>query len=267
MEINEIEPESSSNNSELKLKIEDADDISCLPSNPHLDKLHGHQHYSHRAPWLRAALLGANDGLVSTSSLMLGIAGASTKKNYMLLAGVAGLTAGALSMACGEYVSVAGQKDAEQSDWIKEKNEFLKGPEFAEREKRELAECYVRKGLSKETATKVVEELHENSLDDIVKIHMRDELAVDVEAFANPIQASIISAITFSVGACLPILITLPFHEYKLIVVAICILSAIALLTFGVLGAILGGASSKKVLKSALRMFIGGALAMAGTFG
>ncbi|KAJ1551284.1 hypothetical protein HK096_001888, partial [Nowakowskiella sp. JEL0078] len=257
--INSHDPE------QLTLNLDSPDECLNLVPNPHDDHEHGHQHYSQRGQWLRAALLGANDGLVSTSSIMLGIAGASTSSEGIILAGVAGLTAGALSMACGEYVSVAGQRDSEIADWEKEREEFMKGPEFVHRELTQLAECYIRKGLSKETALKVAHELHENckDLDAIVKVHMRDELAIDMDDISDPVLASVTSAITFAVGAALPILAAVPFSDHHIRVIAICLMAGLALLLFGYLGSIVGGSGG---WKGATRMLVGGGFAMAGTY-
>ncbi|KAJ3045648.1 hypothetical protein HDV00_007773 [Rhizophlyctis rosea] len=189
----------------------DQEDDATQQSEESMDFHHGigHRHYSDRTPWLRAAVLGANDGLVSVAALMLGVGGGNADQKTMILAGVASLVAGALSMACGEYVSVSSQKDTEHADMLRERQEFLKGPEAAQREMEELACIYEAKGLSKETAQIVAKELHERcagNVDAIVKVHMRDELNVDLDEMANPVQAAVTSAIMFSIGALFPLL-------------------------------------------------------------
>jgi len=152
-------------------------------------------HLSGRAAWLRAAVLGANDGLISTSSLMVGVAAASSGRSAILVAGVAGLTAGALSMAAGEYVSVASQRDTERADVERERRELELAPD---NELKELTAIYEKRGLSAPLARQVAVEL---SAGDALTAHARDELGIDLEAFANPVQASLVSALSFIVGA------------------------------------------------------------------
>ncbi|KAI8918494.1 hypothetical protein PhCBS80983_g03591 [Powellomyces hirtus] len=226
----------------------------------------GHRHYSDRTPWLRAAVLGANDGLVSTASLILGFAGSTESHRLMILSGLAALIAGALSMACGEYVSVATQKDTESADMIREKEEFMKGPQAMERELRELAGIYEARGISPELALRVAEELHQaadGDIDEIVKVHLREELNVDVDEMANPVQAAVTSALTFAAGASLPLLATIFIKDYDLRLLLVIIASTIGLIINGMLGAYLGGAV---LWKGALRVLIGGWIAMAGTY-
>ncbi|KAI8814979.1 VIT family-domain-containing protein [Cladochytrium replicatum] len=239
---------------------------SNLVPNPHNDKEHGHQHFSHRKQWLRAALLGANDGLVSIASIFLGVSGASDDHRAILLAAVAGLSAGAFSMACGEYVSVAGQKDSETADWLREKAEFLKGPEYVEREIVQLAQVYVDKGLSPQVALLVARDLHANSssLDEIVKIHMRDELAIDMGDLAKPVQAAVTSALTFVAGGVLPVISGAFIYNPIYRLLSVVLVTVFSLIIFGVLGAHLGGSP---LWKGALRMAIGGGLAMGATYG
>lgn len=238
-------------------------DCDSLHSHP------GHQHYSHRSPWLRAALMGANDGLVSTAALMLGISAAENQytvngRYQMVLAGLAGLSAGAFSMAVGEYVSVHSQRDSELADIEREKREFLKSPQAREREERELAKIYEERGLSAELAAQVAAELHLKSLDSIVKVHARDELGIDTEALSNPVQAAVMSAITFSIGAGIPLLSSAFIESYLGRIIAILISSTLTLLVIGGSGAKIGGAP---VFRAAARVLIGGWLAMAATFG
>lgn len=220
-----------------------------------------HVHYSHRAPWLRAFVLGANDGLVSVASLMLGVGAASTDLKTMQLSGVAGLVAGALSMACGEYISVASQKDAEEADIEKERAEQLKGPEAQARELEELMHIYIQRGLSPTLARQVAEEL---TAGDVVRAHARDELGIDVDDLANPWQASVTSALAFSLGAGLPLLAGAFVLDAFLRMSVVAAASTLGLLLFGALGAWLGGAT---LWRGALRVLLGGWLAMVLTFG
>jgi VIT1/CCC1 family predicted Fe2+/Mn2+ transporter len=165
------------------------------------DHLAAERHLGGRAAWLRAAVLGANDGLISTSSLMIGVAAASAGTSAILVSGVAGLTAGALSMAAGEYVSVSSQRDTEQADLARERAELDASPEA---EFGELVEIYERRGLSHGLAHAVAVELSEF---DQLAVHARDELGIDPDALANPLQAAVVSAVSFVVGAVLPIVV------------------------------------------------------------
>lgn len=220
-----------------------------------------HVHYSHRAPWLRAFVLGANDGLVSVASLMLGVGAGSTELRTMQLSGVAGLVAGALSMACGEYISVSSQKDAEEADIEKERQEQLKGPEARRRELAELTGIYVARGLTEDLARQVAEQL---TATDVLRAHARDELGIDLDELANPLQASLTSALAFSLGAGMPLAAGSFIADAQTRIMAVAAATTVALLAFGALGASLGGA---RVVKGALRVLVGGWLAMAVTFG
>ncbi|KAI8817114.1 VIT family-domain-containing protein [Fimicolochytrium jonesii] len=225
-----------------------------------------HHHYSDRSPWLRAAVLGANDGLVSTASLIVGFAGSSEDHNLMILSGAAALVAGALSMACGEYVSVATQKDTESADMVREKAEFLKGPLHIERELRELAGIYEARGISPQLALQVAEELHSQAngdIDEIVKVHLREELNVDVDELSNPVQAAVTSALCFSAGAAIPLSVAIFVTDYQFRLAAVVVASTFGLIINGLLGAYLGGAP---VWKGAIRVLVGGWIAMIGTF-
>ncbi|KAJ3299173.1 hypothetical protein HK104_009777 [Borealophlyctis nickersoniae] len=185
----------------------------------------------------------------------------------MVLGGVAALVAGALSMACGEYVSVASQKDAEHADMIREKAEFLKGPAAQRRELEELAGIYESRGLSKELSMRVAEELHDQAngdIDTIVKVHLREELNVDVDEMANPLQAATTSAATFVFGACMPLLAGAFIEDYNTRLYSVIIVSILGLLINGCLGSYLGGAP---LWKGAIRVLIGGLIAMASTYG
>lgn len=162
-----------------------------------------HTHHSNRAPWLRALVLGANDGLVSTASLLMGVGSGSTDLAVLRLSGVASLLAGALSMAVGEYVSVSSQRDAERADIEKEIMEQLKGPEAQARELDELTQIYVERGVPGDLARQVAVVLTEK---DVIRAHARDELGIDLDELANPLQAAVVSAMTFTLGAAIPLL-------------------------------------------------------------
>ncbi len=209
-------------------------------------------HYIHRSNWLRAAVLGANDGIISISSLAIGIAAASSSREPILLATVAGLVAGALSMAAGEYVSVSSQTDIEKADIEREKIELKEMP--AE-ELQILAEIYERRGLKKETALQVAKELTDV---DALGAHVRDELGITELTQANPIQAALASGAAFTAGGFLPLMVALlapvPLMEYVLYVVTI-----MALVVLGAVSARTGGSSSKKAI---IRIVIWGTIAM-----
>jgi VIT1/CCC1 family predicted Fe2+/Mn2+ transporter len=217
--------------------------------NPHPHE----EHKSHRAGWLRAAVLGVNDGIVSTSSLMIGIATASSSKSAVLTAGIAGLSAGALSMAIGEYVSVSSQRDSERADIAIEERSLAANPDA---ELKELAHIYVGRGLDEKLAYQVAEQLHAHNA---VAAHARDELGIDHEDLANPLQAAWTSAIAFSLGAIVPILAT-AFATDAMVNWTIVLSSLVMLGVSGAVGAFLGG--GHKVLAAA-RVFVGGGAAMA----
>jgi VIT1/CCC1 family predicted Fe2+/Mn2+ transporter len=212
-------------------------------------------HRSGRVGWLRAAVLGSDDAIVSTASLMIGVAAASASKGAILVAGVAGLVAGAMSMAVGEYVSVSSQRDAEQADIGREKGELTAEPQA---EMEELAMIYVKRGLEKDLAMKVAEKL---SAHDRLGAHMRDELGIDQAALARPMQAAWISAASFAFFAGVPIaaLLVAPAALRILVIAA---LSLVSLAALGAFGGYLGGAP---LGRASLRVTLGGALAMAVT--
>ena len=158
---------------------------------------HIERHRSHRAGWLRAGVLGANDGIVSTASIVLGVAAADTSRSLILTAGIAGLVAGALSMAVGEYVSVSSQRDTERADIAKERQELATTPE---RELAELTAIYRHKGLSPPLARQVAEEL---SAGDVLKVHLAEELGITDESMARPLQAMFVSLVSFAIGGAL----------------------------------------------------------------
>ena len=209
-------------------------------------------HRSGRVGWLRAAVLGSDDAIVSTASLMIGVAAASATKSAVLVAGVAGLVAGAMSMAVGEYVSVSSQRDAEQADIGLETQELASEPEA---ELQELALIYVKRGLEKDLALKVAEQL---SAHDRLGAHMRDELGIDQTSLARPLQAAWISAASFASFAIVPIVALLVSPAaWRIPVIAVFSLASLAAL--GAFGGHLGGAP---LGRAALRVTIGGALAM-----
>ncbi|MGK0414179.1 MAG: VIT1/CCC1 family predicted Fe2+/Mn2+ transporter [Polaribacter sp.] len=209
-------------------------------------------HYIHRSNWLRAAVLGANDGILSTASIAIGIAAASDVREPLILATLAGLVAGALSMAAGEYVSVSSQTDVENADIEREKIELEEMPEI---ELQRLAEIYEKRGLKKETAIKVAKELTEH---DVLAAHVRDELGINEISQANPIQAAMASGAAFTIGGLLPFLVVLflPLDsmEYTLYGFAL-----FFLIILGALSAKTGGSSIRKAI---LRITFWGTIAM-----
>lgn len=215
-------------------------------------RAHREKHTGDRAGWLRAAVLGANDAIVSTASLMIGVAASSATKSAILVAGVAGLVAGAMSMAAGEFVSVSSQRDAEEADIEKEKRELAAAPQA---ELEELVHIYMRRGLDEPLAREVAKQL---SAKDQLAAHLRDELHIDHDALARPWQAAWTSAVSFAVSAAIPIVALLIAPPEARIPV----MGATSLACLGALGAIgahLGGASKRR---AALRVLVGGALAM-----
>lgn len=223
---------------------------------------HIERHRTHRIGWLRAAVLGANDGIVSTASLILGVAAAGASPKSILIAGIAGLVAGAMSMAAGEYVSVSSQADTERADLDKERKELAADPKH---EQEELSAIYVGRGLDAKLASKVATQLMDH---DALGAHARDELGISETLTARPIQAALASAITFSVGAALPLLVVLllpvSLASASGLMWAVSLSSLLFLALLGSLAARAGGAS---VMTSALRVTFWGALAMALTAG
>ena len=213
------------------------------------------KHRSRRSGWLRAAVLGSDDAIVSVASLMIGVAASSASKETVLIAGVAGLVAGALSMAVGEYVSVSSQRDAEEADIGLEKRELVAAPHA---ELQELAMIYVKRGLEQDLAMKVAEQL---SVHDRLGAHVRDELGFDENSLALPLQAAWISAASFASFAVVPI-IALLIAPTALRIAMIATTSLASLAALGAFGGHLGGAP---LGRAALRVTIGGALAMAVT--
>lgn len=217
-----------------------------------MPRIHREAHRTERIGWLRAAVLGANDGIVSTASLVVGVAAASAGRTEVLVAGVAGLVAGAMSMAAGEYVSVSSQADTEQADLTRERSELASMPES---ELNELTGIYVQRGLDPALARQVAEQLMAK---DALTAHARDELGISEITTARPVQAALASAATFAVGAALPLLVVLLAPEAGL-VYTVAITSLLFLALLGVLAARAGGAP---LLKAALRVTFWGALAM-----
>lgn len=220
-----------------------------------MTRLHIEKHASHRAGWLRAAVLGANDGLVSTASLIVGVAASAAATGEILVAGTAGLVAGAMSMAAGEYVSVSSQSDVETADLEKERRELVAQPDF---ELRELAGFFEKRGLSSETALEVAKQM---TAHDALGAHAREELGISEITTARPLQAAMASAATFAVGAALPLAVVL-ISSPEALIHAIIASTLVFLAVLGALGAKAGGADMKI---ATLRVTFWGAVAMAVT--
>lgn len=218
---------------------------------------HSENHRSHRIGWLRAAVLGANDGIISTASLMIGIASAHASHESILLTGLAGLVSGAMAMAAGEYVSVSSQADTETADLARERHELANDHES---ELKELTNIYIHRGLTSDLAHEVAIQL---TAHDALGAHARDELGIIEAMNANPIQAAIASALTFAVGAILPLAVAY-FTSGINVTVYVSVLSLLFLMILGGLAAQAGGAN---LWKGALRVAFWGALAMAATAG
>lgn len=218
---------------------------------------HAERHRTERIGWLRAAVLGANDGIVSTASLLVGVAAASASQGSLLLTGVAGLVAGAMSMAAGEYVSVHSQADTEQADLARERSELERDPAA---EQRELSGIYVQRGLDPSLARQVAEQLMAH---DALGAHARDELGISVTLSARPVQAALASAASFAVGAALPLVVT----TLAPMDVLIHWIAGSSLLFLALLGAAAARAGGASALLGAWRVTFWGALAMAITAG
>lgn len=217
--------------------------------------MHLEKHYVNRVGWLRAAVLGANDGILSTTSLVIGVAAASATREPILLAALAGLVAGAMSMAAGEYVSVSSQEDTEQADIAREKRELETMPEI---ELKELAKIYKKRGLTDELAMQVAEQLTKH---DALDAHVRDELGINEITTAKPLQAAFASFAAFVAGGILPFLVALfapvkqmIYYEYAMAIIFLIILGAIAAKT--------GGSS---IWKAIVRISVWGTIAMIAT--
>lgn len=224
-----------------------------------MSRLHVHRerHAGSRIGWLRAAVLGANDGIVSTASLIVGVAAAEGSRSAVLVAGVAALFAGAMSMAAGEYVSVSSQADTEKADLARERRELEQQPDL---EREELARIYEARGVERQTAVAVADQM---TAHDALAAHARDELGMSEATAARPLQAAIASALAFTVGAAAPLAVV-PVAPIRLLVPIVAVVSLLCLVTLGILGARGGGAP---VGPSVLRVGFWGALAMAVTAG
>jgi VIT1/CCC1 family predicted Fe2+/Mn2+ transporter len=218
---------------------------------------HAENHLVGRIGWMRAAVLGANDGIISTASLIVGVAAAAANQNAVLIAGIAGLVAGAMAMAAGEYVSVSSQSDTERADLALERKELKENPGF---ELKELAQIYVKRGVSQALARQVAKQL---MVKDALGAHARDELGISETTTARPVQAALTSAASFSVGAAMPLLMVIVSPTIVLVpMVFAASLGFLALL--GAIGAKAGGA---RILRATVRVTFWGALAMALTAG
>lgn len=221
------------------------------------DRRHREHHLVQRIGWLRAAVLGANDGVISVSALILGVAGAGPSHNTILLSGLAAWIAGAMSMAAGEYVSVSSQADTERADLARERAELAANPGV---ELTELAGFYAQRGVSPGVARQVAQELMEK---DALEAHARDELGISEVTTARPVQAALTSAATFSAGALSPLVATLLSPPGAIALVT----AATALIALAVLGAVGARTGGAPILKGVLRVVIWGALALGVTFG
>lgn len=222
-----------------------------------MSRTHGEHHRIDAIAWLRAAVLGANDGIVSTASLLLGVAAAHADAHTLWVTGVAGLVAGAMSMATGEYVSVHSQADSEKAALALEREELATNPGG---EHRELTEIYRRRGVDHETAHTVAQQLMDH---DALDAHARDELGIYEHTVARPLQAAVVSALSFATGAALPLLVSL-FAAATLVVPAIWVSALVALAILGAVAARTGGAN---MWRGSLRVTLWSALAMAVTSG
>ncbi len=222
-----------------------------------MSRLHTENHSAHHVGWMRAAVLGANDGLISTASLILGVASAHASASNILIAGTAGLAAGAMAMAAGEYVSVSSQADTEAADLARERKELAEQPEF---ELKELKQSFVARGVTEATALQVAKEL---TTSNALCAHAREELGITDMTTARPLQAAITSALTFSVGAALPLAVVLLTPE-KYLTPVMLVSTVVFLAILGALGAYVGGA---KMFRATARVAFWGVTAMAITAG
>lgn len=227
-----------------------------MPRRRHAQRHHREHHRSGRSNWLRAAVLGSNDAIVSTSSLMIGVGAANASASTMLISGVAALFAGSMSMAVGEFVSVSSQVDAEHADIAKEKEELRTEPEA---ELAELAGIYHKRGLDKDLAMQVAKQLSEH---DRLAAHLRDELGIDANNHPRPLQAAVVSAASFALFAILPLLGLIAPASMRVYAIA-----AITIVSLAILGALGGRLGDAPMGRASLRVTVGGALAMAVTAG
>ena len=222
-----------------------------------MSRMHKENHLVGRIGWLRAAVLGANDGIISTASLILGVASAGSSSNAALIAGVAGLVAGAMSMAAGEYVSVSSQSDTERAELARETRELGSDPE---REQEELAQIYVARGVQPELARQIARQLMAK---DALGAHARDELGISETTTARPVQAAMASAATFTLGGAAPLVLVV-ISPATLLLPMVAVGSLVFLALLGMIGAMAGGAG---ILRPTIRVTFWGALAMALTTG
>jgi len=220
-----------------------------------ITRRHGERHRFRRVGWLRAAILGADDGIVSVASIMIGVAASSASRSTVLVAGLAALVGGAFSMAAGEYVSVSSQRDTEEADIARERRELARSPDL---ELEELADIYVQRGLDEDLARKVAKQLHDA---DPLGAHLRDELGIHHANLARPLQATAVSAMSFAAGATFPLLATvLASHSMRIPLIA-----AVALIVLAITGAVGGRVGGAPMARAAARVCAGGGLAMAAT--
>lgn len=217
-----------------------------------------HTHYADRLPWLRAAVLGANDGLVTIGGVMFGMTAAVNDRGIILLSAASAILAGGLSMACGEYVSIAAQRDSERAEEIRERSEFKKGKLHEVRELLELADLFVKKGVTKKTALKVAREIHgqtQNDLQKVIKVHLKEELNMEIDNPSNPVLAALSSSTSFMLGGSIPLLmgVLLSNNSHRLVMIAIA-----CLLSFVLTGMVASYLSGARLLAGVLRMIIGG---------
>jgi vacuolar iron transporter family protein len=222
-----------------------------------MSKSHRERHYSQNIGWLRAAVLGANDGIVSTASLVVGVAAASALRTEVLIAGIAGLVAGAMSMAAGEYVSVSSQADAEKADLSREAKELKSDRPY---ELEELAQIYQKRGLEKSLSKQVAKQLMDH---DALGTHARDELGITKNFAARPVQAAIFSAGSFAIGATMPIFVVLVVPEASIIDFVV----GTSLILLALMGALAAKAGGAPKLKATIRVTFWGAFAMGLTAG
>ncbi len=216
---------------------------------------HLEQHYVNKSNWLRAAILGANDGILSTASLVIGVAAATSDRESIVLAGLAGLIAGALSMAAGEYVSVSSQSDLEAADLLREQQEI---DEFPVEEEQELAKIYVQRGLSESLATQVARELTEYNA---LEAHARDELGINEITQANPFQAAIASGAAFVFGGSLPVIVAFMGQLHQMVYLQY----IFAIVFLAILGAVAAKTGGSKIWRAVIRITFWGTLAMGAT--
>ena len=216
-------------------------------------------HFSHRSPWIRAAILGGCDGVTSIGSLVLALSGSS--QHTVILSGVSALVAGSFSMAIGELVSVYSQRDSEEADIQRERDEHAKGPEARKEELQELTHIYVDRGLDDDLAHRVAVQL---TARDPIRAHARDELQIDMDDLSSPWQAAFVSAISFALGASIPLLSSIFITRYIARVVVMAGTSIITLGVLGMTGSYLGGAP---LWKGFLRVVVGGTVALGATYG